>query len=97
MTREPEDTATEIIQNETQKGKEIKKNRLSISCGSAWSNLKIHLLYIREGKKEEMGGKNMWKNLQRLEILYIWWKPKTVTDQDKARNIKKTTGTFLVI
>ena len=35
MTREPGDTATEIIQNETQKGKEIKKKiRLSISCGS---------------------------------------------------------------
>ena len=62
MTREPEDTATEIIQNETQKGKEIKKkNRLSISCGSAWSNLKIHLLYIREGKRRD-GRENMWKN-----------------------------------
>lgn len=56
MTREPEDTATEISQNETQKGREIKKKkktRLSISCGST----------CREGKRRD-GGKYVKKFLK---------------------------------
>lgn len=57
MTREPEDTATEINQNEIQKGKEIKKKK-ERTINKLWLNMKLHLLYIREGKRRD-GGKNM--------------------------------------
>jgi len=91
MTREPEDTATEINQNEIQKGKEIKKKkRLSISCGSTWS----YTYYTSEKEKEEMGGKTCEEILERLEILYIWWKPKTVMDQDKSKKHKENYRDF---
>ena len=57
MTREPEDTATEINQNEIQKGKEIKKKK-ERPINKLWLNMKLHLLYIREGKRRD-GGQNM--------------------------------------
>ena len=53
MTREPEDTATEINQNEIQKGKEIKKKK-ERTINKLWLNMKLHLLYIREGKRREV-------------------------------------------
>lgn len=50
--------------------------------------------YTSEKEKEEMGGKICEKILQRLEILYIWWKPKTVTDQDKSKKHKENYRDF---
>lgn len=66
-TTELEDMTTEIIHNETQRGKKDQNKWVSVSCGPTWSNLiYIQLEVTREGKRRE---KHMWIG---LDILYNW-------------------------
>ena len=62
MTREPEDRATEISQNETQKGREIKKKKKK-TIDKLWVNM--------QRRKKKRWGKICEEILERLEILYI--------------------------